>query len=60
MALEAIHRRYNVNKGPLNPSIGKGFTFDELVVFLEALDDAGDTLDDLPHYCAMMSLKRFV
>jgi hypothetical protein len=36
------------NKGPIKPSVGEGFTFDELVVFLEVLDDVENVFDDLP------------
>lgn len=54
-ALQAMYRRYQ-GKGPLDPSIGQGFTFDELVIFLEALDDIFHTFDDLPKYQAISPL----
>lgn len=54
---EVLEARYRASdKGPLNPRIGQGFTFNELVVFLEVLDDVGNVFDDLPRYCATSSL----
>lgn len=56
-ALQGMYRRYQ-GKGPLDPSIGQGFTFEELVIFLEALDDVFHTFDDLPGYCPLAALKK--
>ncbi|GAB7335850.1 hypothetical protein MBLNU13_g08116t2 [Cladosporium sp. NU13] len=43
-------------KMQLDPSIGHGFTFNELVIFLEALEYVFDSFDDLPRYCSIASL----
>lgn len=43
-------------KVQLDPSIGQGFTFDELVRFLEALDDVSTSFDGLPRYCSIAAL----
>lgn len=52
--LEAAYRAKT--KVQLDPSIGQGFTFDELVRFLEALDDVSNSFDGLPRYCSIAAL----
>ena len=51
-----LEATFRANKSPLDPSIGQGFTFGELVVFLEALDDVTNSFDDVPRYCATFSI----
>jgi hypothetical protein len=55
-ALEARYRARNKRKRPLDPSVGRDFSFGELVVFFEALDAVYDSFDNLPMYCAMNML----
>lgn len=49
--------QYRVRKeSPLDPSVGEGFTFKELVFFLWLLDEVENMFDGLPRYCALSSL----
>jgi hypothetical protein len=52
-----LEQRYRKTKVPLDPSIGEGFTCDELVAFLGALDVL-DSFDDLEGFCVMASLRK--
>lgn len=46
-----LEQIYRDKDGPLDPSTGWGFSFLELVVFFEALDEIDHTFKDLATYC---------
>jgi hypothetical protein len=49
--LEKESLEVDTRRTPLDPRIGHGFSFFELVAFLEALDNVEHSFNSLPKYC---------